>query len=354
MPPEPVTLLELARRMNVSKATISLALRGRPGVSEALRARILAEAERCGYKPNPVAVELMSIIQSQRHATGGETIAFLNMFRSPSLFREIPGLMDFFAGARAHAAQFGYTVELFDVHAPNMTIPRLIGILKARGVRGLLVGPRWRTEADIDFPWSKFSAVLVGESAYRQKLYRVCNHHTRSCSTALQALEDRGYRRIGLALLQDDEVKHSHSYLIGAETFLRSKHQRATVLPLIYEREPDAATIGDWVARNKLDAVVALQSQIADIVGGLKTAAGEPVGFGCLSVPPARNWSGIQQHPDKIGAEAVNLLRNLLLSGERGEATYHRVLLIEGEWVDGDTARKPGDVVPGAKSTGKA
>jgi LacI family transcriptional regulator len=272
-------------------------------------------------------------------------IAFLNTHRNPSRFREIPGLMEFFTGARAHAAKFGYTVELFDVHAPGITPQRLTSILKARGVRGVLVGPRWRTEPNIDFPWSEFSAVLVGESEYRQKLYRVCNHHTRSCAIALHALEDRGYRRIGLALRGDDEIKHGHSYLIGGEMFLRSSHRDATVVTWVYE-DDSTAKIASWVAKNKLDAVVSLQPHFLDIVADLKTTDGAKVGYATLAIPPGKSWSGIDQHPVKIGAEAVNLLRNLLLSGERGETNYHRVLMIEGEWVDGTTARHLPEIAP--------
>lgn len=339
MPQATITLLELARKMNVSKAAVSLALRGRPGVSEALRARIVEEAERSGYKPNPVAVELMSIIHAQRHPTGGETIAFLNTYTDPDLFRKIPGLMDFFTGAKSHAAKFGYTLELFDVHAPHMNPKRLVGILKARGVRGVLVGPRWHADPDIDFPWHEFSAVVVGDTDYRQKLSHVCNHQTRSCATALQALVDRGYRRIGLALQADDERQHGHAYLIGSEMFLRSANDDVAVVTWIYDHysRPDVKA---WVLREKLDAVLTLAgcSQFSDLIPMLRHATGERIGYANLCVPAGANWSGIRQSPENIGAEAASLLRHLLQSGERGTGSYHRVLLVEGEWVDGDTA----------------
>lgn len=338
MPQAAITLLELARKMNVSKAAVSLALRGRPGVSDALRARILEEADRSGYKPNPVAVELMSIIHSQRHPTGGETIAFLNTYTSPDLFREIPSLMDFVTGAKTHAAKFGYALELFDVHAPHMNPKRLVGILKARGVRGVLVGPRWHADPNIEFPWEEFSAVVVGDTDYRQKLSHVCNHQTRSCATALQALVDRGYRRIGLALQADDERQHGHAYLIGSEMFLRSTTDDVTVVPWIYDHY-NQLDVKAWVSREKLDAVLSLSgfTQFVDLIPTLRDAAGVQIGYANLCVPAGSNWSGIRQSPENIGAEAASLLRHLLQSGERGVGSYHRVLLVEGEWVDGAT-----------------
>ena len=45
-----VTIKELAEKLNLSPSAISIALNGKPGVSEATRELILAEAERLGYK----------------------------------------------------------------------------------------------------------------------------------------------------------------------------------------------------------------------------------------------------------------------------------------------------------------
>lgn len=46
----PVTLDDLARTLGVSPATVSLALRNKQGVGEETRRRVLAEAERMGYR----------------------------------------------------------------------------------------------------------------------------------------------------------------------------------------------------------------------------------------------------------------------------------------------------------------
>ncbi len=49
------TLQDIADACKVTRATVSRALRGSPGVGAALRARIVATAEQIGYRPNRVA-----------------------------------------------------------------------------------------------------------------------------------------------------------------------------------------------------------------------------------------------------------------------------------------------------------
>ncbi|WP_307792254.1 LacI family DNA-binding transcriptional regulator [Streptomyces verrucosisporus] len=49
------TMVDIARRAGVTKSAVSFALNGRPGVSEATRARVLAIAQELGWQPNSAA-----------------------------------------------------------------------------------------------------------------------------------------------------------------------------------------------------------------------------------------------------------------------------------------------------------
>ncbi|MEU4191216.1 LacI family DNA-binding transcriptional regulator [Kribbella sp. NPDC026611] len=53
-----VTISDLARRLHISKASVSYALNGRAGVSEETRQRVLDLAEELGFHPNSAAVAL--------------------------------------------------------------------------------------------------------------------------------------------------------------------------------------------------------------------------------------------------------------------------------------------------------
>ena len=51
-----VTISDLARRLEISKASVSYALNGRPGVSEKTRRRVLELADTLGFQASSAAV----------------------------------------------------------------------------------------------------------------------------------------------------------------------------------------------------------------------------------------------------------------------------------------------------------
>lgn len=53
-----VTIGDIAERLDISKASVSYALNGRPGVSEATRAKVIALADELGFAPSSAAVAL--------------------------------------------------------------------------------------------------------------------------------------------------------------------------------------------------------------------------------------------------------------------------------------------------------
>ncbi len=337
----PPGLLSIARALGISKMSVSTALRDKPGVSTALRARVKAEAERQGYRPDPQSAELMAMVRARRHRDGGRTIAFVNTFTDPTLLTRIDGYRQFLEGARARALEYGYHVDVFEARANGMTAARLADILHARGITGVLIGPRWALEPPIEFPWERYTSVLVGETEYGPNLHRVCNHHPHSCATVLRRLADKGYRRIGLALQRSFEAKSGYDHLMGAEQFRLSDDRGVEVIPYLPE-EWDDAECEAWAIRSGLDCVVSLSERPFRIVDRVRAPGGGKLGFALLTTIPGTPYSGINQHTVEIGSAAVDLLRGLLLDGQRGTVALPRVVLVEGEWFEGETTPGPG------------
>lgn len=348
----PVTLLELARRLRVSKSSISVSLRGLPGVSKAVRRRVLLAATRLGYQPDPVASELMAMVRGRRRGPAATTLAFVNTFREPELFRRYAGIRAFLEGARAQAERYGYGLEMFQAWGGGMTPARLERILRSRGIRGLLLGPRWMDEPELKFDYGGFSCVVVGEATYRFGLNRVCNHHVHACALALREMHRLGYRRIGVKLVLGYESTRGFDYLLGIE---EAKRELAGRVHFSVRLGPVAtrAELVRWVRRCRLEALLSLEALHAD-VRGLTVRGGRPLGYANLDLmSESAAWngaeytgeiSGIDQHTTEIGGAAVDLLRSLLHAGERGTTLRPRIVLIEGAWRGGrSTAGRPAE-----------
>jgi DNA-binding LacI/PurR family transcriptional regulator len=80
-----ITIKDLAKRLNINPSTVSRALRDRPDVSTELKLKIKNLAEKLGYKPNYLAINL----RSGKSHTIGLIIPEISMFFFPSVIKAI-------------------------------------------------------------------------------------------------------------------------------------------------------------------------------------------------------------------------------------------------------------------------
>jgi DNA-binding LacI/PurR family transcriptional regulator len=80
-----VTIKDLAKRLNINPSTVSRALRNRPDVSTELKEKIKVLADKLGYKPNYMAINL----RSGKSHTIGLIIPEISMFFFPSVIKAV-------------------------------------------------------------------------------------------------------------------------------------------------------------------------------------------------------------------------------------------------------------------------
>ena len=99
------TIADIAQRAGVTKAAVSFALNGQPGVSAATRERILAIAQEVGFQPNSAA----------RALTAGKAEAFGLVIDRPARTLGIePFFMQLVSGIQAELSEHQVTL-LFTV-----------------------------------------------------------------------------------------------------------------------------------------------------------------------------------------------------------------------------------------------
>lgn len=131
-----VTIIDLARQLEVSTTTISNALNGKPGVGKTARKKIIQMAKTMGYQPNYFAKGLVS---KQSYAIG-LTIANITDPFSAELAH----------GVQEKANELGYTVILFNTNYDIQNETKSIEIMKSKGVDGIILSTVTQDDPNID------------------------------------------------------------------------------------------------------------------------------------------------------------------------------------------------------------
>ncbi|MEM0946019.1 MAG: substrate-binding domain-containing protein [Pseudomonadota bacterium] len=185
-----MNLKQLAESLGLSQTTVSRALNGYPEVSETTRSRVLAAAERVGYRPNTRAKAL---------ATGRSMMIGHVIHQSDRHEMLNPIFADFIAGASEEYSVHGYDIILSI--AQDGDDERVYRDMAAKGsVDGLILHSPKRDEPripllqEIGLPF-----VVHGRSSDVTSTYSFVDvDNRRSFQRATDFLSDLGHSRIAL------------------------------------------------------------------------------------------------------------------------------------------------------------
>lgn len=334
-----IILRDIAEKLGVTSATVSMALRNHPSISEKRREQIRRVAKEMGYVPDPHLAALAAYRRAHASADIRSTIAWINHWEQPEDLRKHREFELYWCGAREAARRYGYSLE--EIHwLPEYSARRFQQILVARGIRGVLIPPHHTRPDWGDFDWSKFSIIRFGLSVLAPDSHLVTADQLRAVIMAVHRIAEYGYRRIGLVMPADRDRQLGGGF-VGGVSSARQSFQLPAIPPLlteekIYFEQPEKARLllRQWLQKHKPDALLAFPVAIPALLGQLGYRIPEDLAVAgtAMDVPVD---AGIDQHSEAIGRIAVEMLVAQINLNERGEPADPYRVLVESRWRDG-------------------
>lgn len=352
--PSKTTLQDVADRADVHRSTVSLALRDHPRISESVRRKIQALAQRLGYRVNPLVSALM---QSRRsgQAVKHLTLAYVTNYPTRYGWRpEHHNRPDFFPGAAERATDFGYRLEHFWLAEPGMTAERFCDILTVRGIHGLIIGRLPPGDRSLNLLWERFSCVALGMTLFSPLLHHVTENHFDTTWQAMQQCRDRGYRRVGFMFSEANDSPRVGDRWLSAYLGQQLQYPKAERLPVCPAIPANQEIFSKWFRRERPDALIV--NHAGPVISWLRALGREvprDVGLVELEDTPKFGCSGVYYDPAKIGALAVEMLVGLMHRNETGIPEDQHEILLTGTWHEGRTLPARSKRVAAGKRSGR-
>jgi DNA-binding LacI/PurR family transcriptional regulator len=311
------TISDIAQRAGVTKAAVSFALNGRPGVSAATRERILAIAEEIGFQPSSAA----------RALTVGEAGAFgLVIDRPAGTLGLEPSLMRLVSGIQAELALHQATLLFTVTSGADAEIELYQHWWAQRRVDGVFVvdlrvnDPRIPAIEKLRMP-----AVVIGPPGGAGPLPSVWPDDRAAADIAVGYLAAQGHQRIALV---GDQAAYWQSKLrrdafeasavvagltaFTAEADSAAGHGAQATLGLLGSAEPPTAILYDSDVLAAAGLAVAQRRGTA-VPGEVSILSWDDSAL-CELVHPA--LTALRGDVAAAGSAAARMLRELAAGGE--------------------------------------
>jgi len=311
------SLKDVARAAGVSHITVSRVVRGERTVKTATAEKVRHFLRKLDYRPDPALSALAAYrVKGRRVKASGTVLAFLEtekLVYNDSVLE----------GARVEALQLGYSVESFSLPVSVAGQRQLSRQLFHRGITGLLISPSNEPRRLEGWDWPRFAPVSLGALRHEPAMHAVAMDYFHGLQTAYAELSRKGYKRIGLFLREDLEARTGHLWL-GAYLSIR----QPALKPLLFRESSQLErTVRQWLAREKLDAVLTIHREWHETLARKAIA---PAYLNDMAPEPGAPM--IRFDPKDIGREGVQLVHLLLQKRELGLPALPKMILLRGEW----------------------
>jgi len=296
----------LAEELQLSRVTVSAALRGLPWVKASTRERVLRRAEAHGYvaATEERVVDVLGIVRVRGHAHRGRAA----VERHRVIVR----------AAREAAHELGYGVEELTVGARELgELPRMIEDARCRGLLVLSVA----SEDLLAQAWApSLPCVYADIPPDAMNVDAVCPDYHQAMLLAMGRLRSVGLNRPGLIL--DNSLPLPARERILSAYSLAFSSVRGVVPPPLFTPVCSLYTCHAWRGRHAFDALLVTDPEYAR---RLTADARLPL-FGIF--PEASDSAGgLDLNLSAVGRNAVELLHGRIAGARRASVPPARVLV---------------------------
>jgi DNA-binding LacI/PurR family transcriptional regulator len=341
--PVPITQRDVAAACGVHPSTICLALKNSPSIPLLTRQRVQAVAEELGYRPN-VAARNLALLRGDKTGAGSLPIAWLNQEPSRQHWRNDPGARTCFESARRRAEELGYHLEEIWTREPGMTAGRLVQIIRARGIEGVLLPVHRSFEFSLlTASWNDCALVGINDYRLAEWVDVVCLDHYRNAEMIFRHTRRMEAGRIGLALTAQFD---SASNGLVQSCFFRHQADvaltdRVPVCLLGGDANANQSAFEEWLNEYAPEIVVTAE---AGLVRQAQQAGYGPLWIGLGSGGGVFD-GGVEDGAGEVASLAVDCVVEKMRRFERGVREATRVHLLRGVWTEPSMARLEAETV---------
>lgn len=336
------SLKDIADVACVSIATVSLALRNSPRISEITRARIRKIAAELNYRPDPIISE----IASRRWKEGSSNRANCVFIAFHNPVNEKPGeSLNYilqYKGAQSAASTLGYSVDhLYFEAEPDYE--KLAAMLRARGVTGILMSQIYHRRIFEHLDLSAFSVVCADRGHFDPPYDHVRHDMAYSMEGAWKKALASGRERIGVAILDEPEALDRQEKIATALYYQQSVPEAQKVPILRYSTNDGASDICHWFRKYRPSVVIGFNDGVySHLYRQGRYSAPQDFSFISLNkryreAPRENSLTGYRMNNELLGETAFRHLDQLIRHNQRGRPAFNQINLIKPTFYEGNT-----------------
>lgn len=332
---KPITIKEIAKKLDLSISTVSRALHSHPSISLLTQDKVKKMAKEMDYEPNQTAI----FFQKGKTFTIGVILPEL----AEAFFSSAISAIEDIAYKR------NYTILLAQSHDDEEREIQLVEKMKNHRIDGLLVSvAKTSTSFHHFLQLKKYDIPVV----FFDRIPPLKNIHAVSCNIETGSIEavdyllKRGHRSIGLIngpnaliasgqrkegyikALQKNRIKFDPTLITNCDLTEESTKIALNLL-LNHKRKPTAiVTFNDYVSAFAIKAALKLGYNLKNDIEFVSYANSPVIGF--MEHPPI---ASVEQFPAIQGQKAIDTLLDLLSAPENEETQGYFRITVESQLI---------------------